>query len=322
MRNLVSFIVPVYNGGAWIDRCLSSIQAQTYLDLEVLIVDDGSKDDSLAQCTAFAETDRRFRVYSIEHCGLSCARNYALSQANGDYIGFVDIDDWLENCFTEVLLDILMSQDAEVASCSCAPTSGSGEPVAGKPWPGLAKRFHAEDYLRLVYRDPTVNVCMGNKLYAQRLFKGVRFPESRLYEDVTTNYLLCRGCRGAAHLPIPLYHYFTANESITRSSLREQDLDLTFQWAQVYELAKNDFPGLASLVQDMQVMALRSLADKYLHHGGDAAVAKMLVHSFRASLPHIVSSREIPFGKKLRSLAGAVNLSLYQAVTDLIRRDS
>lgn len=322
MKGLVSFIVPVYNGEAWVTRCLSSIQAQTYRDFEVVVVDDGSEDGSLAQCTAFAATDHRFHVYSIHHGGLSSARNYALSQIRGDYIGFVDIDDWLEDCFTEVLLNMLLSQNAEVASCLCAPTNGLGEPVDVKPWPGLTKRFQPEDYLDLVYRDPMVNVCMGNKLYARRLFQNVRFPESRLYEDVVTNYMICRDCLGAVHLPIPLYHYFIANESITRSPLQKKDFDLPLQWAHVYECAKDDFPSLVPLIQSMQVMALRALAEKYLNYGGDAATAKLLVHSFRASLPHIISSREIPFKKKIRSLAGAVNLSFYQTITALIRRDN
>lgn len=322
MKNKISFIVPVYNGEPWIDRCLSSIQKQTYSNFEVVVVDDGSEDSSLTQCIAFAKTDPRFHIHSIRHCGLSGARNHGLSQADGEYIGFVDIDDWLEDCFAEVLLDILLYQDVDIASCSCTPTTDFSHPIADKPLPSLGMQLQAEEYLDLVYRDPTVNVCMGNKLYHQRLLKDIVFPEGRLYEDVMTNYLICRKCRGAIHLPVPLYHYFVANESITRSPLSEKDFDLIDQWDCVYELAKNEFPNLVPRIQSMQITALRSLANKYLNYGGNSATAKLLIKSFRTALPQIISSKEISLDKKLRSLAGAVNLSFYRFITALIRRDN
>jgi len=322
MKPVVSFIVPVFNGAPWVERSLSSLQRQTYPDFEAIVIDDGSQDDSLLRCEAFARTDQRFFVYSIAHGGLSTARNFGLTKIRGIYVGFLDIDDWLEEDFTLLLLNAMRTHQADIASCRSVP-SRAPHRDAGKPtWTVRAQCYAPEEYLALEYRDPDVNVRMGNRLYARCLFDCVTFPDGILYEDVVTNYRLCRQCRTAVHIPLPLHNYFVGNGSITRSPLQQKDFDLPRQWDQVYQMAKTDFPVLAPVTQAMQATALRALADKYLQHGGDALAAKALVRAFRKKLPQTVHSREIPAGKKLRTLAGSISLPAYQAITKLIRRDS
>lgn len=318
----VSFIVPVFNGAHWIERAMKSLQRQTYPDFEAVVVDDGSQDESFLRCQTFAQTDRRFSVYSIAHCGLSGARNFGLSKIQGAYVGFLDADDWLEENFTLLLLNAIQSQEAEIASCLSALAQAPRQNAGGLPGAIQAQCYAPVEYLALAYRNPAVNVRMGNRLYVRHLFDHVTFPDGMLYEDVVTNYKLCRQCRVVVHIPAPLHNYFIGNESITRSPLQEKDFDLPRQWEQVYRMAKEDFPALVPAVQAMQITALRALADKYSRYGGDAGAAKSLVHAFRKVLPQAVCSREIPAGKKLRTLAGSVSLPAYQAVTKLIRRDS
>lgn len=319
----ISFILPIYNGAPWINRCLSSIQRQSYPHFEVILVDDGSTDNSAELCAAFVQTDCRFSIYSIAHSGLSAARNYGLLQAQGSYIGFLDIDDWIEPEFSELLLKNANTHHAEIVSCQSIPT---------EKFTGYRSRIGAEcsspllftpaEYLALEYRDPGVNVRVCNKLYARFLFENVRFPCGKLYEDVATNYQLCRQCKTIVHLPLPLHNYFTGNLSITRSPLREQDLDLPAQWASVRQMARHDYPQLLPLIEAMEVMALRSLAEKYCRFGGEELIAAQLVAGFRSHFPHVVCSAEIPPEKKLRSLAAMINLKMYQRVTSLIRKGS
>lgn len=322
MEPVVSFIVPVFNGAPWVERSLSSLQRQTYPDFEAVVVDDGSQDDSLLRCEAFARADQRFSVYSIAHGGLSTARNLGLTKIRGVYVGFLDIDDWLEEDFTLLLLNAMRTHQADIASCCSVPSRAFHHDAGRPPGTARARRYAPEEYLALEYRDPAVNVRMGNRLYVRRLFDRVTFPDGMLYEDVITNYRLCRQCRAAVHIPLPLHNYFVGNGSITRSPLQKKDFDLPRQWDQVYQMAKTDFPALAPVAQAMQATALRALADKYLQHGGDPLAAKALVRAFRKKLPQTVRSREIPVGKKLRTLAGSIGLPAYQAVTKFIRRDS
>lgn len=235
----ISFIVPVYNGAEWVDRCLSSLRNQTLRDIEIIVVDDGSTDDSYKRCLAYKTTDARFHIYTIQHCGLSGARNFGLGKVIGNYIGFVDIDDWLDMAFSQTLFDILQKYDTDIASCISASDAQYGDYSGGE---GQAQRYSPKEYLALEYRDPDINVRMGNKLYARCLFDGIRFPEGVIYEDVTTNYLLCQQCRAMSHINLPLHNYFISNQSITRSPLRLQDFDLPAQWQRVCQRRKLIFP--------------------------------------------------------------------------------
>lgn len=318
MKPVITFIVPVYNGSAWVERCLNSLSRQSFRDFEILVIDDGSTDDSLEKCEAFAQNDPRITLLRIPHGGLSRARNMGLANACGQYIGFLDIDDWIEPEFAQTLLNTALTYKADIVSCYRVP---SLEESAQKTKPemlyGIEKaQYGPRDYLALEYRDPEINVCMGNKLYARRLFMDVQFPEGELYEDVLTNYKLCRQCKTIIHVPAPMYHYFVGDHSITRSPLQSADFILPTQWSRVRGMAATDFSQLLPLIDAMRLTALRMLASKYCKYGGSTSTAQELKRLFRQSLPTILCSKAIPVQKKLRSLAAMVSLAWYGYVTD------
>ena len=285
-------------------------------------MDDGSTDDSYARCLNYSQKDARFFICKISHSGLSDARNYGLSKATGDYIGFLDIDDWIDERFSELLVKCLQ-QGADIASCLSVSTKEEMESIPhSNSDSALAQMFMPEEYLALEYHEPEVNVRMGNRLYKRGLFNDLQFPSGRLYEDVTTNYMLCRQCQMIAHLPQPLHYYYIGNQSITRSELCPQDFDLPYQWSQVLLMVQDDFPELIPLIDAMRVTALRALAEKYLRFGGDPETARKLRSEFRRSFFKVLVSKEISHNKKIRSLAAAVSLPLYGEVTKFIRKDS
>lgn len=115
---LLSIIVPIYNSEMYLKKCLTSICKQTYYNLEIILVDDGSNDNSLKICNSFAERDKRIKVISQSNCGASAARNTGLSVATGEYVTFVDSDDWLELIYVEVCLSQLLDDDADVICCA------------------------------------------------------------------------------------------------------------------------------------------------------------------------------------------------------------
>lgn len=324
MKPKITFIVPVYNGAAWVDRCLTSLRQQTFLNFEVIVVDDESTDESAARALRFAQRDPRFSVWTIPHAGVSRARNFGIEKAAGEYIGFLDADDWIEKEFAQRLLEILALHKADLVSCHSIPSQDVTEPdYREEDLHEIGKLYSPPEYLALEYRNPEVNVCMGNKLYARHLFSEVQFPEGEIYEDVVTNYMLCRQCRTIVHLPIPMHHYFTGNHSITRSPLQGKDMILPKQWARIRQMAQDDFPELIPLVDARRITSLRMLAEKYVKYGGPDALAKELIKTFRQSLPTVFRSTEIPLDKKLRSFAAMLSLPLYGWLTDLITgRDS
>lgn len=319
MKPKITFIVPVYNGAAWVDRCLASLRQQTFLNFEVIVVDDGSTDESAVRAMRFAQCDSRFAVWTIPHAGVSRARNFGIEKAAGECIGFLDADDWIEKEFAQRLLETLALYKADMVSCRSIPSQDVTKPEYREgDLHEIGKLYRPPEYLALEYRDPEVNVCVGNKLYARHLFSEVRFPEGEIYEDVVTNYMLCRQCRSIVHLPMPMHHYFTGNHSITRSPLRNKDMLLPKQWARIRQMAQDEFPELIPLVDAMRITSLRMLAGKYVKYGGSDALAKELIRAFRQSLPTVFRSAEIPPDKKLRSFAAMLSLPLYGWLTDLI----
>lgn len=319
MKPKITFIVPVYNGAAWVDRCLASLRQQTFLYFEVIVVDDGSTDESAVRALRFAQLDSRFSVWMIPHAGVSRARNFGIEKAAGEHIGFLDADDWIEKEFAQRLLETLAFFKADIVSCRSIPSQDVTKPeYRERDFRESGKLYRPPEYLALEYRDPEVNVCVGNKLYARHLFSEVQFPEGEIYEDVVTNYMLCRQCRTIAHLPLPMHHYFTGNHSITRSPLQDKDMLLPKQWVRIRQMAQDEFPELIPLVDAMRITSLRMLAGKYVKYGGSDALAKELIRAFRQLLPIVFRSAEIPPDKKLRSFAAMLSLPLYGWLTDLI----
>lgn len=184
---LISLIIPVYNMELYLRQCLDSAISQTYPNLEILIVDDGSTDGSAAICGEYAQRGERIRVFHTENRGLSEARNYALDRARGDFFAFLDSDDILESEMLEKLMNALRQYGADVAAC---PFSSFRIDRTVLP-PAKERRltvFEGLDLRKQAALCDQVKNVVWNKLYRAELFDGIRFPADRLYEDVATVY--------------------------------------------------------------------------------------------------------------------------------------
>ena len=166
MGELISVIIPIYNVEAYLDECIASVIAQTYSNLEIILVDDGSPDNCPQMCDEWAAKDSRIRVIHKENGGLSDARNAGIDIATGEYIAFVDSDDWIEPEMYEIMLAALKNENADICACnilSCFPERrnawGCEEYTVG----GSA------EILSLLYRDTAYPVSALNKLYHRKL---------------------------------------------------------------------------------------------------------------------------------------------------------
>ncbi len=233
---MISIIVPVYNVEKYLCQCIDSLLAQTYRDIEILLIDDGSSDGSGAICDSFAGTDPRIRVFHKEYGGVASARNYGLDQARGEYIGFVDSDDWADPNMFQTLLDILLEADADISVCSywleyesdLDSVKDGPEAAAHKNNSIIDTVYRGEESLRaLIFR--TITDLTWNKLFCKRCFDQIRFPEGKNYEDVATIYrvLLNIGTKAGdasawtgpvvVSVSTPLYHYRQRSGSIVRN---------------------------------------------------------------------------------------------------------
>ena len=221
-RDLISIIVPVYNVEQYLDRCMESILQQTYHRLEVILVDDGATDSSPAKCDAYAKKDNRVKVIHKQNGGLSDARNAGLAAATGDYIGYVDSDDWIEPDMYERMHQACVAHDAQLAVCryfceyrdqTVAGGDGSVVPLSRD---ALLKTYIGGHDEYVIYNS------VWSKLFQRDLVRGVLFPKGRNSEDIMyTTRAFCRVER-AVYLDQCFYHYVLDREGSIMNAIQSE----------------------------------------------------------------------------------------------------
>lgn len=208
---LISIIVPVYNVEPYLRKCLDSILAQTYRKLEILLVDDGSTDDGGKICDEYSHMDSRIRVFHTENRGLSAARNLGLDHFAGDYVGFVDPDDWIEPDMYEVLIQKAEETGSDIVECGTYEEYPSRVIKREKL---NQKKLGSEAVVALLNGELSDNVW--NKLWKRQCFVDVRFPENRLFEDIYTTYRIFITVQCVQSIQCCKYHYLQRKSSLSR----------------------------------------------------------------------------------------------------------
>lgn len=213
---LISVIVPVYNIEKYLERCVNSIREQTYTNLEILLVDDGSTDSSGTICDKFAEEDSRVRVFHKENGGSSSARNLGIAEAKGEYLGFVDSDDYISANMYELLVGAIHEFQAEVAQVGRDEIDEEGKRLPDICVPPKQKVFiESKDFLReLLMHRGDCSFC--TKLVKKSLFENGTFPLGELNEDFRLFVSFLDKIRGVVSLPQQTYHVFYRIGSNTR----------------------------------------------------------------------------------------------------------
>ncbi len=222
MEQKVSVIVPIYKVEPYLKRAVASILHQTYHNLEIILVDDGSPDQCGRICDDYAKEDNRITVIHKENGGLSDARNAGLDAVHGEYIVFVDSDDFIAEDYVETLMQCLKKYDADVAMCSYAVTASVelDESIFKASRDETVEVCDRRELLNNLYdanhKDATYFIVSWNKIYKASLWQDVRFPKGRIHEDEATTYKIYDRAQKGVYLHRPLYGYFTAPSSITR----------------------------------------------------------------------------------------------------------
>jgi len=217
MSELLSVIVPVYNVEKYLQRCVDSITSQTYKDLEILLVDDGSKDGSGLLCDRLAEKDERIKVLHQENGGLSKARNTGIDNANGSYLAFIDSDDYIHPKMFEILMDTVGKKDVQIASCDFRHVSESEEISYPEVNGYSCKVYEGDEMFDLLVKKDTQTVVQCTKVFSRDIFSDIRFPLGRLHEDVFVIHRELLACGRFAFVDLPLYYYVQRDGSIMKS---------------------------------------------------------------------------------------------------------
>ena len=209
---LISVIVPVYKVEKYLYTCVDSILKQTYQNLEIILVDDGSPDTCGSLCDRYAAQDPRIRVIHKPNGGLSDARNAGLQIATGEYVGFVDSDDYIAPDMYRILFEAITAHDAQVAVCDSHNVCES----ESKLFPfsqGNATVYTGNDSSYALFTGAITHFAW-NKLYKRSLFDTIAFPIGKIYEDLFTTYRILQRCQKVVHTNTALYFYRVRNDSI------------------------------------------------------------------------------------------------------------
>lgn len=250
--DLISVIVPIYNVEKYLDKCIASIVGQTYQNLEIIMVEDGSTDRCSEICNKWAMKDTRIQVIRKTNGGLSDARNTGLSLATGEYIGFVDGDDYIHPEMYEKLWGIIKEYEADLAICGFDYVDENGNPMEAEGIElenGLIDKTVALSGIV----DKRWNCVVWNKLYRKRLFHNIKFPYGMVYEDRMIMPWIVKNSSKIVVTTSALYYYVHSANSITRSKSIAKHLDLVEAYYCNLLFYKKYYPDLTQKIANQLV---------------------------------------------------------------------
>ncbi|MBQ8828028.1 MAG: glycosyltransferase [Clostridia bacterium] len=252
---LISILVPVYNVEKYLRQCIDSIIAQIYKNIEIILVDDGSTDSSGTICDEYSKKDSRIKVIHQKNQGLAAVRNVGISAARGEYIGFVDSDDFIAPDMYSDMLDLIQKYEADLAVCSIEYTDAGG--ISSK----AQRNFPFSDGCvdKIKYMDALCGTHCGmlapawNKLYKRYLFNGINYPNGKLHEDEAVIHHICHACNKIVCTQKKYYFYRQRSESIMNNPFTVKRFDNTDALIERVKFFKEN--GYGSLVEKAEYFA-------------------------------------------------------------------
>ena len=242
MKKLISIVLPIYNVENYIEKCMESVLNQTYKNIEIILVDDGSPDNCPIICDQYVKEDNRVKVVHKENGGLSDARNAGIKVANGDYITFIDSDDYVDKDYVEFFYNTIEETDADIAIGGHRVIYDSGKIIEKETHENSV--LEPKKVLERILYDDGIDLSAWGKLYKRYLFNDIKFPKGRLFEDSATTYMLVDKANKIAINSISKYNYIIRKNSISNAKFSPKKMDLITSTREMSEYVKNKYPDL------------------------------------------------------------------------------
>ena len=310
---LISVIVPVYNVAQYLEKSIASIQKQTYQNLEIILVDDGATDESGRLCDAIAEQDDRVSVLHKKNEGLSQARNDGMKQAHGDYLIFIDSDDYIHPEMIQSLYEQLIQEDADVSSCGVMNVYANDE----SPQSANQDEYFVCDsqtFLKEYLIGEKIPGTICNKLIKREIATALSFPKGLIYEDAYYHFDLIKLAKKYVVNTKPYYYYFHRGDSITTKPYAEKDLAYIDIYQKFYNEVMKNYPDLKEVAFFRLAYAHFFILDKMLLDDQYKQFeAYSQIHRFLKG--HAIAIARNPIfrkGRRISALALFLNISLYR----------
>ena len=307
---LISIVIPVCDVEEYVDECLQSIVDQTYKNLEIIVVDDGSKDSSSEKCKNWKEKDKRIRVIRKEHGGPSDARNAGLKEITGEYVGFVDSDDVLHREMYERLYEMLSDTNAEISCCNMKRDKTFEHFKNEKSKKENIRIYNPQDAQEAIMKETDIFVTVWNKLYKREVIEGIVFEKGKIHEDEFWSYRAVAKAKKVVTTKERLYGYRQRKNSIMHRRYSLANLDFLDARAERLAFYEKNFPKLVSFarsnlrfecIRAMQY-SLLCLAEK------DKVVAKKRILEMVSTHPlKYADYRDLPIGRQAWCLCSNIS---------------
>lgn len=265
-KDLISVIVPVYNVENYLEKCLDSIVNQTYKNIEVILIDDGSTDKSGEICNRYKKMYSNIKVYHNNNLGAAGARNFGIKESKGKYICFVDSDDEIKKEYVEYLYGLILKYNTTISVSSYIINSGRKKYDIGEKY--IEERLDTKESIRrlLLSKGFTVSLCA--KMYEKKVFDNIKFPEGYMYEDDATIYKIFLKSDGIAYGNKSNYIYYVRTNSVMTKKFSKERMILLKYAEQMVKDINGKFPELNKEIEkkyiDYNFSIIRQMVDSNL----------------------------------------------------------
>ena len=295
--SLISVIVPVYKTQQYLDRCVSSIRNQTYENLEIILVDDGSPDRSGEMCDALALEDSRIRVVHKENGGLASARNAGIDAMNGEFAAFVDSDDDIAPEMIRSLYDLCVQHQAQVACCGIERVNDQGHVNYFNEKTGDFLLLDREGAMAELLENYRVTKSVCDKLIHKSVFDGLRLTEGYIYEDFDVMYRCLHRADRVVYTGAPYYRYYLSQGSILRSTFNAKQFDLVCAARKRLAFFEQEYPRMLDTVR----VKFLEMGLEILYQSRNTPSCSQLRQELEADLRKMLKEYpNLPMGKNMK----------------------
>lgn len=220
----ISIIIPIYNSEVYLDRCLNSIIKQTYENFEVLLINDGSTDASNEICEKYCKADSRFIYFYNENHGVAYTRNFGISHSTGDYITFVDSDDYISSYYLEILYKSLINTCSDISICMSKNVFKHNAIKQSNDFKYKTKVFSSNEALENMLCEHEIDTSFWGKLYKTSLFNNITIKNYKIFEDLDTLYKIILKSKKICYVYTKLYFYFVRLDSLSHNHFSKENL--------------------------------------------------------------------------------------------------
>lgn len=309
-NNLVSVIIPVYNVEKYLKKCLDSVVNQTYKNIEIIIVNDGSTDNSFQICKDYEKKYHNIKVINQNNQGLSAARNKGIDESIGEYIAFIDSDDYYDLDTIEKFYTTAIEKNADLVCCGTYCENENGKYYL-KHCLSEEKEYDNYEALGTMLLSKGIDPSACNKFYKKKLFNEIKFPVGEYYEDLSIMYKIIFKSKKIIHIGMPKYHYIIRSGSITHRKFELRHLNVLNVWNNICEFCKKKSSSLYEMALARYYLSLVNI-DMQMKNGKEYKIYnkeyKEIKGKINKNIKNIRTNKYMSLSKKIMCYMAYFNL--------------